>query len=206
MIFLKTTLTILLLTLCSQLLASETVAYCMQLFNDAKYSTAIAVCQNAAQQGDAPSQTILGEMYDSGQGLEADQKMVAKWWEAASAQSYLPAQNLLALKYYYGGDVFGPQKEWLQDYQKAYGLWRQSAFKGIATSQFMLGEMTMRGQGVKRDYSEAYAWFKISLQGGYKLATDSLIELSRLISEGQKRVGLGRIEELKVVISENEKL
>lgn len=183
--------------------SSDNRGHCLQLFNDAEYSKAIAVCQQAAEDGAAAAQTVLGEMYDLGQGIEADQGMAARWWQAASAQSYLPAQNLLASKYYYGGDVFGPQQGWTQDYQQARELWEESAFKGVETSQFMLGVIYMEGRGVKPDNVEAYAWFKLAYQGGYKLATDTLVELSPVMSAQQRQAGLMRLEELKRLIAHN---
>ena len=203
MFILKPTLTFFLLLLSGQTQANETAKSCIKLFNNSEFSLAIPVCQQAAEQGDAASQTVLGEMYDLGQGVESDQIIVAKWWTKASDNAYLPAQNLLALKYYYGGDVFEQQQEWTLDYQQAFEIWKKSAFKSAPTSQFMLGEMYMRGQGVEADYAESYAWFNIALEGGYKLATDTLIELSRVISPDQKRAGLKRIDELKKRIINN---
>ncbi len=200
---LKISLAIVLLAFTHQVFADDSAKQCIQLFTNADYSQAIAVCQQSAEQGDAASQTVLGEMYDAGDGVMSDQKIVAKWWIKAADNAYLPAQNLLALKYYYGGDVFEKQSEWKQDYNKAFEIWKQTAFKGVATSQYMLGEMYMSGQGVKADYAESYAWFKISLEAGYKLATDSLIELSRVISAQQKESGLSRISKLKKAIAEN---
>ena len=200
--YLNAALAFLLLTISHQTFSDDTAKRCIQLFNDSEFIAAIAVCQQAAEQGDAASQTVLGEMYDAGDGVETDQRKVVKWWTMASGNSYLPAQNLLALKYYYGGDVFEPQTQWNQDYKKAFEIWKQSASRGVATSQYMLGEMYLHGQGVKKDYSESYAWFKIALEGGYKLATDSLIELSRLITSHQKQTGLARIQSLKKKIAE----
>jgi TPR repeat protein len=195
-------LTIALLLASGNAITADNVSQCLQHFNDAEYDKAVPFCQQAANAGDAACQTVLGEMYDSGQGIEASPVLAAKWWNAASEQGYLPAQNLLALKYYYGGDVFGSQTGWGQDYKKAFELWQLSAYKGAATSQFMLGVLYMDGHGVERNYAEAYAWFNIALQGGNKLATDSLIELSRLITPEQKREGGVRIEVLKTQIKE----
>ena len=98
--------------------------------------------------------------------------------------------------------MFESQPEWQQDFNKAYEIWKQSAYKGVATSQYMMGEMNMQGQGVNTNYVEAYAWFKIALEGGYKLATDSLIELSRVITAGQKQQGMARISSLKYEIAQ----
>ena len=169
---------------------------CRYAYDDSSYAQAKTICRQAAEQGFAESQTLLGEMYDRGLGVEVDAAEVKKWWQLASQQSYLPAQNLLALKFYYGGDVFGPQPGWSQDFQQAAVIWRLSASRGVATSQFMLGELYLRGQGVEPDFAESYAWFSLALQGGYKLATDSLIELSRVISSAQKKQGQQRLDVL----------
>lgn len=175
---------------------------CISQFNDSDFIKARETCQQAAEEGDAASQSVLGEMYDQGDGGATDHTLAEKWWSKAAANAYVPAQNLLAMKYYYGGDVFQKQPYWSQDYTKAFDIWKKSAFKSIATSQFMLGVMYQHGQGVKTDYVESYAWFKIALEGGYKLATDSLIELSRVISPEQKRLGAERIIDLKKEIEE----
>ncbi|MCP4076528.1 MAG: sel1 repeat family protein [Gammaproteobacteria bacterium] len=199
----KSALILSLLLMFNCVVADQPADRCLQLFNDSDYSKAATVCLQAAEMGDAASQTVLGEMYDAGDGVAPDQKIVARWWIRAAESSYLPAQNLLALKYYYGGDVFEAQPEWTQDYKKAFDIWKQSAYRGVATSQYMMGEMFMQGQGVSVDYVESYAWFKIALEGGYKLATDSLIELSRVISANQKQAGLTRIISLKKEITDS---
>ena len=185
-----------LLLLCQQVVAADKSSECKKHFDDANYQQAFSPCQLSAQQGDAMAQTLLGEMYDQGLAVEKNPSQAAEWWQAAAQQGYLPAQNLLALKYYYGGDVFGPQPGWSQDYKKAAQLWRQSALKGVPSSQFMLGVMLMEGQGTDRDYVEAYAWFKLASQGGYKLATDTLIELSPLMSTDDKQAGQIRFQQL----------
>ena len=187
------------LTSCTDL-SSDSAEQCLKYFNNADYSNAAKACQQAANDGDAASQSLLGELYDSGQGVETNPDLARKWWETAAAQDYLPSQNLLALKYYYGGDVFGSQPDWPQDYRKAYELWKQSAYRGVATSQFMLGTLYVDGLGVERNYAEAYAWLNLSSQGGYKLATDALVELSRLITPEQKQAGISRINELQTEI------
>ena len=190
-----------LLSACSAL-ASNAASECIQHFDNAEYDRAVAVCKQAAGEGDAPSQTVLGEMYDSGQGVRADAERARHWWNAAAAQAFLPAQNLLASKYYYGGEIFEKQAEWPQDYSKAFELWKQSAYKGAASSQFMLGVMYKDGNGVERDDAEAYAWMKIALEGGYKLATDVLIELSRRMTPQQKHDATARVDALKSQIDQ----
>ncbi len=167
--------------------AGSDASLCIKLFDKASYSEAVAPCTSAAEEGDANAQTTLGEIYDHSKGVAADAAQSARWWEKASAQGHLPAQNLLALKYYYGGTVFGPEVGWKQDYNKAMEIWRSSAEQGEPTSQFMLGEMYKLGQGVPRNPETAYAWFMLSSQGGYKLATDGAMEMSRIMTPQQKQ-------------------
>lgn len=178
-------------------LQANTASQCEDFFNNELFQQALTQCSIDAKQGDLAAQTFLGEMFDAGKGTNIDRTKALELWQQASAQSYLPAQNLLALKYYYGGELFEQQAEWQQDYKKAFDIWSDGAHKGIATSQFMLGELYKDGQGVKQDYAESYAWYKIALQGGYKLATDTLIELSKVITAQEKQQGMQRINEIK---------
>lgn len=180
------------------LYAEEPAVTCQRLYHRSEYASALKPCRQAAEKGDARSQTYLGEFFDQGLGIEKNPALAAYWWETASRQDNIEAQNLLAMKYYYGGDVFAPQPGWKQDYDKAFELWHESALQGVATSQFMLGEMYLRGQGVPQDYSESYAWFHLALEGGYRLATDALVELSRIIiTPEQKQLARDRLKRLK---------
>lgn len=46
----------------------------------------------------------------------------------------------------------------------------------------MIGIMQQKGLGVKKNLSEAYYWLKVSLDNGYKLSTDVLVEISHYIT------------------------
>lgn len=197
----KTPRLLLLMILMTQSLhAGEAPFSCHYHYANSDWINALDSCRRAAEGGDARSQTYLGELYDQGLGVSRNPQKAARWWQEAAQQQDIQAQNLLALKYYYGGDVFGPQPGWQQNYKKSYELWSQGALQGIAGAQFMLGVMNMQGQGVEKDYSESYAWFNLALKGGYELATDTLIELSRLISPQQKTAGKLRQQQLQAII------
>ena len=99
----------------------------------------------------------------------------------------------MALKYYYGGSVFGAEEGWQQDYKKAFDIWLEEADKGSASSQFMVGLMYFKAEGVAYDPSEAYFWLKRSLKNGYKMSTDVLIEMSKKISPAQRQAGEQRL-------------
>jgi hypothetical protein len=155
---------------------------CIQLYDTGQYQQAFEPCSLAAESGDAQTQTILGEFYDD----QGNADKARDWWEQAAASDYLPARNLLGLKYYYGGSVLGKEQGWEQSYPKAMEIWKQDALRGVATAQFMVGEMYLRGQGVETDLAEAWAWLKLAGNGGYQLANESLGEISHRMSRVER--------------------
>ncbi|QKQ25076.1 tetratricopeptide repeat protein [Candidatus Reidiella endopervernicosa] len=124
------------------------VSVCNTHYKNAEWQLAAAPCQKASESGDHVAQTILGELYDSGDGVTQDSSKAAHWWGLASNAGHQPARNLLAMKHYYGGTVFGPEPGWKKDYAKAYKIWHEDAVRGVATSQFMLGVMYKNGEGL----------------------------------------------------------
>lgn len=159
---------------------------CKSLYDEGEMTLAIPVCSQAAEEDNRPSQTILGEIYNE----QGDSEKTAMWWIRASNAGYQPARNLLAMKFYYGGSVFGPETGWDQDFTSAFKLWSEDAKQGIASSQFMTGLMYFNGEGVEKNLSEAWFWLKLALENDYKLATDVLIEVSREITLEQKQLAI----------------
>ncbi|MCK5725915.1 MAG: sel1 repeat family protein [Thiotrichaceae bacterium] len=168
----------------AQLQAGTSAEICKKLFDDDLVQEAISPCTKAAKADDRLAQTILGEIYDE----MGDSVKTALWWEKASTAGYQPARNLLALKYFYGGTVFGSEKGWQQDYPKAFKIWSSDAEKGVKTSQFMIGVMYQKGLGIEKNPSEAWYWLKVALANGYKGSTDVLIALGKEITPEQKHL------------------
>ena len=162
---------------------------CSRLIDDGLLEQAVTICSEAAKAGDLPSQTMLGEIYDQ----QGDSERTALWWGRAANAGYQPARNQLAMKYYYGGSVFGPEKGWTQNYSEAFKLWHEDAKQGVASSQFMIGVMYFNGEGIEKNLVEAWYWMSLALENGYKLATDVLIEVSRVISPEQKRLASDKL-------------
>ena len=179
------------ISLSSNIFASTPAKECKKLFEDAAYTRAIQSCNRAADSGDSESQTLLGEIYDQ----TGDSKQTAYWWSKAARSGYQPARNLLALKYFYGGTVLGKEKGWKQDYKKSFSLWEDDAKNDIASSQFMIGVMYQKGYGVEKSLADAWFWLKVSLENGYKLSTDVLIEISHNISVEEKKVGQDKLDQ-----------
>jgi len=187
------------LILAPGLLFASAIDECKKHFDNAEYEEALPPCLKAGKSGHQDSQSILGEIYDR----KGNARQTYYWWNRAAQDGYIPARNQLAMKFYYGGSIFGPDKGWQQDYRKAYAIWIEDARNGHAPAQFMVAEMNHQGQGVKQNYAEAWAWFSLSLEQGYQLAGDSLQELSRKMSAEQKQLGLKKLAEYRERIKRN---
>jgi TPR repeat protein len=186
----------------SNLQASGAVEQCKKLFDEAQYQQALAPCLESGKSGHLDSQSILGELYDR----QSNSKETYFWWIRAANAGYIPARNQLALKFYYGGSVFGPEEGWRQDYSRAYSIWREDAQKGHPHAQFMVADMYFKGQGVRQDNVEAWIWFNLALDQGYKLAGDSLVELTRKMSTEQKQRAQEQIDTYRQRVEHYKKL
>ena len=195
---LKYTTATIILFLSSTTPAATPVERCKQLFDEALYEEALAPCLEAGRSGHLDSQSILGELYER----QGNSRETFNWWSRAAEAGHIPARNQLAMKFYYGGSIFGPEDGWEQDYRKAYAIWLEDAQNGHAPAQFMVAEMHRRGQGVDQDYATAWAWFTLALDQGYKLAGDALYELSGKMSAQHRRDGKTRLAEYKKLIEQ----
>jgi hypothetical protein len=184
----------------SNTFAATPAESCKQLFDEALYKDALAPCLEAAKSGHLDSQSILGELYER----QGNSKETFHWWSRAAEAGYIPARNQLAMKFYYGGSIFGPEEGWTQDYKRAYAIWLEDARNGHAPAQFMVAEMHHRGQGVMRDYPAAWAWFRLALEQGYKLASDSLVELSKKMPPQQKQDGKRKLADYRKTIEQRQ--
>ena len=67
---------------------------------------------------------------------------------------------------YYEGQHFE------KDYERAAKFLTATANAGIVDAQFMIGLMYSRGEGVERDFIEAYKWLKLADDRGHQKAND----------------------------------
>ena len=112
-----------------------------------------------ATQGDARAQSILGVLYDSGNGVEQDHAKAAKWFRLAAKQGDAEAQSILGVLYYSGNGVE-------QDHAKAAEYFRLAANQGSALAQSTLGVLYDIGKGVEQDHAEAAKWFRLAAKQG----------------------------------------
>ena len=130
--------------------------------------------RKTAEQGDSCAQSILGLMYDKGEGVPEDDRKAVKWFRLAAEQGHAEAQFNLGLMYDKGEGV--PESD------LEAGKWfRLAAEQGHAEAQFNLGYMYANGEGVGRDYVKAYIWANLAAaQGG-----DRVVKPEELVGGGE---------------------
>lgn len=131
------------------------------------YAKALTQFSEAARQGDALTQTLLGGMYILGHGLPQNPVKAREWFERAAEQGYAEAQTALGGMYTYGK---GTQK----DYKKALEWFEKAAYQGNAEAQMALGGMYEQGQGIGKNYIKARDWYEKAAAQGLITAQNAL--------------------------------
>jgi TPR repeat protein len=96
----------------------------------------------------AAAMTILGVLYDNGQGVAQDYNKASEWYEKAAAKGDVTAMTNLGVLYANGRGV-------AQDYSKAREWFEKGAAKGQTTAMTNLGMLYDNGRGVAQDHSKA---------------------------------------------------
>ena len=112
-----------------------------------------------ANEGNANAQALLGQMYESGEGVPEDDSEAVKWYRKAAEHGLAEAQHYLGLMYVKGIGVPGNDSEAVKWYRKA-------AEQGHAKSQLQLGVMYGSGAGISQDNSESAKWFQKAAEQG----------------------------------------
>jgi hypothetical protein len=91
-------------------------------FDRANYATALKVWLPLAQQGDAPAQTYVGEIFEKGLGVAPDYGAAAEWYRRAAETGYSRAAINLGSLHEQGLGVPRDPKLALNWYRRAAGL------------------------------------------------------------------------------------
>ncbi len=81
-----------------------------------------------------------------------------------------------------------------RDYQGALRIWAPLARRGDSAAQYNIGRMYARGEGVRRDLSEAYMWFTIATGSGRAEGERARKAIARSMTPEQVAEGLRRVE------------
>ena len=105
-------------------------------YSKREFGEAIHRFRDAAEQGDARAQYMLGEIYRAGSGVNADVNEAVKWFEKSAMQGHFPAMYPLGMAYIALGQ---PQKAC---------KWFEAADKhGDIPSTYQLGKFYKEGTG-----------------------------------------------------------
>ncbi|WP_321447603.1 tetratricopeptide repeat protein [uncultured Cohaesibacter sp.] len=134
------------------------------------YLTAFALATKLAGMDDIHAQTLLGELYLKGIGVEQDLKEAANWFELAADRGDREAQFNIGLLYAQGQGVE-------KNLDKALAYFRKAAEQDQKNAQFNLGLLYLRGQLVERDITKAMDLLTKSAQQGVAAAQYTLANL-----------------------------
>ena len=159
-------------------------------YHSQNYAAALPELQSLASAGDKYAQSLLGFMYDIGQGVPQDYKEALKWYRLAADQGNADAQGNLGFMYHKGQGV-------PQDYKEALKWFRLAADRGNAVAQYNLGIMYEYGKGgVSSSKVVAYALYNYSASLGYVEAVNKRNKLLGSMSSSQINAGQNLSREL----------
>jgi TPR repeat protein len=136
-------------------------------FSAKQYKLAMTRLKPLAEDGDARAQSYLGNMYESGRGVERDYGEALRWYLMAAEQGDSYSQSQVAELYDKGRGVARDDKLAAEWYAKA-------ANGNHTYSQACLATMYRDGRGVAQDYEKAAHWYAKAADGGFAWAQMNL--------------------------------
>lgn len=130
-------------------------------------SRASELLARAAALGGSEAQFLLGQLYLTGTGVDADRKTAFNWYLAAAEQGHTEAQYVLSQAYEAGmGTDADPE---------AAVLWlRKAAGAGHLPAQFYLALRLEQGTGTPQATGEALQWYRRAAENGLPIAQREL--------------------------------
>ena len=170
-------------------------AVAFEAFAAGNYPRAFDLAITFANRGHAPSMRLMGQMYATGLGVDADAAEAAEWYRVAAEAGDAEAAFLLATMIMDGAIVerdeaaaaellqsahdagFAPALQMLammtlegrgveRDLIGGAEMMREAAVAGDTTAQYTLGILYAEGAGVRQDTEESYRWFERAARRG----------------------------------------
>jgi len=108
----------------------------MDAYKRGDYAAALQLLRPLAERGNAPSQYVLGSMFENGRGMAEDYVEAVKWYRMASERGYAPSMVSLGFMFEIGLGV-------PQNYVEAHKLF------SLAITRFTAAEIGARDLAVK---------------------------------------------------------
>ncbi len=147
----------------------------IRAYEDGQYELALALLSPLAEQGQTKAQTIVGQMYHFGHGVEEDDTKAFDLFRAAADQGDADAQYRLAGMYIFGFVKNAPATDLDQEAARWYIA---AAVQDHAAAQYTLGLLLIAGTGVIQDTKEGTKWIIQAAEQGYAPAQEFLGEYS----------------------------
>jgi len=122
------------------------------------------------EKGKAWAQSMLGDKYEHGDGVDQSYQRAAELFELAAGQGDAFGQFKLGFMYSNGQGVD-------QSYERAVEYYEAAARQGNADAQHNLGVLYYNGQGVEQSNEKARAWWMKAAEQGNEGAIKNLEEL-----------------------------
>lgn len=145
-----------------------------------------------ARGGDAGAQNNLGLRYEKGQGVRMDQQRALKWL-LQSAKQNKPTGQYNAARLL---DKMG------RDRRSSYWFY-QAALRGFDEAQRAFLGRVLNGEGVDRNFIEAYAWTKLVSRMPRISGRPADDFLKRILSRSELEKGRRRAESLRTIIEDD---
>lgn len=139
------------------------------------YATAMRLLRPLADQGNALSQLLLGDIYENGLGVPQNYAAAMSWLRKAADQGDSFAQYSL-------GEMYGSGRGVPKNYPEALKWYRLAANQGNADAELNLGVMYANGQAVPQDYAQAEKWFRKAAEQGN---ADAQLNLGKMYGSGR---------------------
>lgn len=142
------------------------------------YDKAIKYYKDAAEQGDAVAQNILGFMYENGRGVPENYEVAMEWYQKAEEQGHEDALADVAHLKVAGSNLLikndNKNKPHARDCDEALKSYINAAKQGDPSVQRDLGYKYQYGKGVPQDYAEAMKWYRKAAEQDYSIALNDL--------------------------------
>lgn len=136
------------------------------------YLTALKLATPLALEGDAASQTLIGEIYSRGLGVRRDLGTAIEWYEKAAEQKMPEAMFQLAMVLHDGGDAFG-------DRPRAASLIEQAAEAGHKLAQFNFAQILVDRDASLKGQERAASYYEKAANAGLADAQYAMAEIYR---------------------------
>ena len=125
------------------------------------------------EKGKAWAQSMLGQRYHHGLGVEQSYQQARELFELAATQGDAGAQYNLGIMYREGLDVD-------QNYERAAKYYEAAARQGHADAQSNLGVLYATGEGVEQSIETARKWLMKAAAQGHEGAIKELQDLDKI--------------------------